>query len=159
MRREVRFEPGYDRVGETDGKYGRGSMVIRFLLHGNDGAVQFVMSTGWLPTHVVHREWGDVVDVRTPLQCLDGKRPIPPEPNATDIGHHWRTPSYDGEWKPSKCDVVTDGDCYYDGSGSNAETVMAAFFQRGDVAVWEALEEYYAQCKASADEYASERAS
>lgn len=157
LRREVRFEPGFDLVEETDGRYGRSSMLIRFVLHGPDGCVQFVMSTGWLPSHVMSAEWGDQVDVRRPLRCLDGVRPIPPEPMATDLGHHWRTPSYEDEYQQDHCDVIDGGGpCFYDGSSLNAEPVMAALFQRGDEAVWEALTQYYGYCVEQAETYHQE---
>jgi hypothetical protein len=156
LRREIRFEPGYDRVEETKGKYGRASMRMWFLLHGDDGSVQFVMHTGWLPTHIITSEWGDRVDVRVPLPCLDGIHPIPSEPMASDLGRHWRTPLYEGEYERSECDVI-DGGCYYDGSGLGAESIMAAFFQRGDVAIWEALGGYYGYCKEQADAFAATR--
>lgn len=50
------------------------------------------------------------------------------------------------------CCYLEQGFCFYDGSGLNAEPVMAALFTGGDEAVWSALEDYYALVEASAAE-------
>jgi len=125
MRREVQFEPGYNHVAEGRGRHG---MSIRFLLHGELGTTQFVMNTGWVP----------------------GEYSISPQiadltPMAVDLGFHWRTkPDANDYWfASSHCQALGDADCWYDGSGLNAEPVTKAFIDEGEETVWKRLEEYY----------------
>ena len=110
----IRFEPGW----ELDEEYGRRDMWIRFVCKGEDGAVQFLMSSGWY---------------------LD----LPPHPpKAFDLGYHSREPITGHETEFDECDIL-GGKCYYDGSGLQAEPILEKFLREGEEAVWEELEEYY----------------
>jgi hypothetical protein len=157
LRREVRFEPGYDHRAEDASKpagkrRGCHGLNIRFLLHGAMGCVQFCMYTDWLPSHVDHgAQFGPRVDRK-----LDhyGLRNLDLFPMAADLGHHWRAPLYEGEWQPTECEFLGHP-CYYDGSGLNAEPVMAALFIEGDAGVWRHLEEYYEYCRVKSEQHAS----
>lgn len=148
LRREIQWIPGrvYDKT------YGRSSMRLRWLLHGNLGTIQFVMYTGWLPEHVDTRaQFGPRVDTSRPLPCRDGVRPIQPDPMASDLGFHWRAPvswMTEGDAR-SDCDLFGGAPCFYDGSGLNAEPVMAALFTDGDEAVWSMMADYYADLAAA----------
>ena len=65
-------------------------------------------------------------------------------PMAADLGHHWRTPPYE-DCMSMDCDILEGRtSCFYDGSGLNAEPVMAALFTDGHDGVWRALDAYYA---------------
>jgi hypothetical protein len=150
LRREVRFDPGYDHREDDKGKpsgqrRGQHGMQIRFLLHGDLGTVQFVLGTDWVPTHVVDGPWGKKLDrSKDPavVRCA-GLFPMP-----VDLGHHWRTPVYEGEYQRDHCEWI-DGPCFYDGSGLNADPVAVALFTEGDAGVWRHLEAYYAECAVS----------
>lgn len=130
LRREVLFEPGYDGRDEGKGIHG---MNIRFLLHGENGTVQFLIFTGWLPTHQPHN-----LIIHNP--------PHHPHndvffgPMAADLGYHWKTKRYDDQ-EPMKCEFL--GECYYDGSGLRAEDVFKVLLTKGHEAVWEYLEKEY----------------
>ena len=120
--RAVVFEPGWN---DRAGKYGVHGMEIRFLLRGPKGAVNFVMSTGWVPG-----EKG--VDSRVADLF----------PSATYLGYHAHWPQYDAEIERNgACEYLSGQECYSDGSGLHAEPVLDDFIRRGDVAVWEALQE------------------
>ncbi len=129
LRREVRFEAGYDKVAEGKGRHG---MQIRFLLHGQSGAVQFLMYTDWLP--------GDAPSIGHYREAA-GRKSADMFPMAADLGHHWRSAPYEG-CEHGPCDVV-DGGCYYDGSSLNAERLLAVLFDEGDEGVWRELGDYY----------------
>lgn len=124
LRREVVITPAYDkRSSDPKKNYGVHNAEIRFHLIGQEGAVQFVASTGWdLPSvHSRSKAWG------------------------TDLGYHSHKPHYkDQEIVRDDCPVI-GGPCYYDGSTLNAEPVFNRMVAEGHEAVWEELERYYKQ--------------
>lgn len=144
LTREVLFHPGYDYrevdaskpPGQRRGCHG---LSIVFLLRGDDGAVQFKMGTDWLPTWVEPDGYFGPSVKPNPYPALRTHYPM-----AVDLGRHWKTPTYPDEMRMD-CTYLEQGYCFYDGSGLNAEPVMAALFTGGSDAVWSALEDYYAE--------------
>ena len=61
---------------------------------------------------------------------------------AADLGHHWTTPTYEGEGTYD-CEYVPGGTCYYDGSGLTADAVLKVFVEDGIDAVWAYLRQEY----------------
>jgi hypothetical protein len=119
--RALQITPGYRYRHNSE----RAGMKFRFWLSGPAGAVQFLMLTDWEP----------------------GQRQITPNaasyPMAADLGWHWRTPMYPGQALfANECDVL-GAPCYYDGSGLQAEPVLAGFLRDGLPAVWTYLERSY----------------
>ncbi len=151
LERIVRFKAGHDctrfecRWGKpicipgTGGSHGASGMEVSFIVKGDEGAVQFVLLTGWLPQHVTR-------DQRFPLSVdrwgakdmPDGFYPIP-----SDLGYHSKVPRHKGD-KPisDKCEF-TGGPCYYDSSGPRAAEAMYALVNGGDKALWEFMEAFY----------------
>ena len=121
--RAVLFQPGY----RTDRKtYGLHGMDITWLLRGPRGVTQFSMSTGWVPGQGMTPGTSDLF------------------PMATDLGYHALCPQYEGAFGPrDDCDYLPGGRCWYDGSGLNAEPVMARFLIEGEPAIWRELAEYH----------------
>lgn len=164
MERIIDFRPGWDRTTDIH------CMDICFVLKGEYGAVQFLMSTGWYPGTATERllstdgESGQVVSMwRTMFQ-----------PRGVDLGYHSKTPMYEGhdaigsieydyddredlgtednpltfpKAKPTgtfdPCPYTDGGPCYYDGSSLNAQPIFRRFLTEGDKVIWEKLEEYY----------------
>lgn len=145
--RQVHMQPGYDCMnfhGDEAGRkcHGRHGMEIRFFLIGEEGAVVFAMyASDWLPGSI---EYGHT-SRSTPLFGA----------MAADLGHHWLRPVYEGETENGPCDFLHGAECFYDGSGLNAEPVMVRFFDHGMDAVWEDLEDYYRSCSKGAREAAA----
>ncbi len=136
MRQEVRFDVGhncdeyeciegskrcYNGSGGFHGKHG---MSIRFLVHGEEGTVQFVMYTGWYPTEssYLSSEMGLVMPV--------------------DLGYHAVKPQYEGQ-SSMECQYLPGGKCYYDGSGLKAEVAYKTLINAGENDLWRFLTEYY----------------
>lgn len=147
--RRIEFEPGYDcmtALGEEAGRrcHGRHGMNVRFLLIGEEGAVQFLMyASDWLPGSIEHGH------TRRDLPLMGAM--------AADLGHHWLRPVYEGEESHgSKCEYLADAPCFYDGSGLNADPLLVAFFDSGPDAVWEYLTAYWFECSESAHKTAAE---
>lgn len=139
--RSIRFEPGYDKRAEsTPGKtYGVHGMDIVFFLRGEEGAIQFKMSTGWVPWEprpVSDRPelWGARYHQNDRLAGY---------PMAVDLGYHSNRPLYEGAYLLSNECPYIGGPCYYDGSGLSAEPVMVALIYDGEEAVWQLLVDYY----------------
>lgn len=138
MGRSVRFQTGYDE--RAGGKYGIHGMNITFYFRGDEGAVQFCMSTDWVPWKprpVSDRPelWGPrYQNLSTGTQGL--------YPMATDLGYHSLLPMYEGQDARPDCPFI-GGACYYDGSGLNAEPLMVTLIYDGEEAMWEELESYY----------------
>lgn len=150
LRREVRFEAGYDHSDEDKDKprgrrRGCHGLQIRFLLHGDDGTIQFLLYTDWLPSWASADEWHPVKP--QPIPALHDKFPM-----AADLGHHWDTSTYEGEKSMDECDVRPGGKCFYDGSGLRAEPVLAVLLKDGSDGVWAALEAEYEAVKAMVEE-------
>lgn len=135
FRREVAFEPGHPwntRNNPPSSNYGRGSLKIRFLLHGPKGSVQFLWSTGVTPerTSEIDR-WG------TREEWMHSA------PMGFDVGYHADEPQYD-EQESYDCTYRPGGKCYYDGSGLAGEEFLRVFLTEGEDAMWGALRERYA---------------
>lgn len=139
--RSVWFEPGYDHWTNRCGAgHGRHGMQLRFVLQGEEGAVQFLMYTDWVPGSV-----SSIGDVNSGGKTM-----------AADLGCHWIRPWYVGQERMTEgdCDYLPGGPCYYDGSGLNAGPVMALFFEQGPEAMWERLEQEYVEVAKEAKELA-----
>jgi len=131
--RLVRFEPSYDlRSEDPERDCGAGDVKVRFILKGEEGAVQFLFSTGWFLPHL-----------REELEAR-GHFSIMRYPWAMDLGYHSPKPIHGGETHFDDCDVL-GGECYYDGSGLNAIPLMRKLVAEGHEAVWRELERYYRQ--------------
>lgn len=129
FRRVFQVEPGYNDRG---GKYGVAGMGFRFVLIGDQGATQFTMNTGWVPGEKPSRLTYDLY------------------PSAWDLGYHWKVNPFGSEYHShfDDCEWLP-GECWYDGSGLNAIPVMHRFIQEGMPAVWQELEDYYADIAGS----------
>jgi hypothetical protein len=141
----VSMERGYDCItfecvnGHADcrpgagGSHGRHGLTLRFVSKGAEGAVQFMLYTGWLPQRVG----------RSPIGSRDlafnGHEPMP-----ADLGYHSKTPHYDGQSVMSEaCEYCDGGPCYYDGSSLNASDAMYTLVNGGGDALWAFLDAYY----------------
>lgn len=137
FRRVLQVTPGFPL---TDG-YGQHGMDMRFGLIGELGATQFLMFTDWVPQSAGR------TSLRSSASCF---------PMAADLGFHWKVDPYgDGSMRMPDCDFLGGSDCFYDGSGLNAEPVMKRFIAEGFDAVWEELERYYRDVASWATERAS----
>lgn len=124
--RVLRFEPGGGDHEHGRGPYGGQGLALRFVLVGELGAVQFLVTTGWEPGEYAGR---------------------PGYPFPSSFGFHWRlNPSEPGapdSWlRQPECDWF-DGGCYFAGSGLALQGVLEQFVSAGADAVWAALEEHY----------------
>lgn len=143
----VSFEPGHDCmkfeckfddpncVPNRGGSHGASGFSIRFVSKGEEGAVQFLLYTGWMPQYAKIssigtldiRKWGNVVD------CMP-----------TDLGYHSRKPHYEEQTTVVESCPFCDGEpCYYDGSGLNASLAMYTLVNGGEKALWEFLDAWY----------------
>jgi len=66
------------------------------------------------------------------------------KPTGADIGYHSPKPMYE-DHDAYNCDMFESGECYYDGSGLQAEDFMPTFLAGGSEAVWTMLESKYNQ--------------
>jgi hypothetical protein len=141
--RRIDFEPGYDCwTNPCPQRHGQHGMNLRFILAGEEGAVQFLMYTGdWVP--------GAINDIGH----LDRSRRLH-GPMAADLGHHWLRPVWEGEESQDNCEYLMGAPCFYDGSGLNAGPVLARFFKDGADGVWAELEDYYRLCAEEAGKVA-----
>ena len=119
--RRIEFTPAYDR--RDSGKIA--SVNMRFLLIGDDGAVQFTLSTGWHLKHVVkeHEPCG--------AYCFNKSLPL-------DLSYDSKKPIRDWQKEPTftDCDIM-GGDCY------TAIKVFDILCEHGEGALWKKLENYY----------------
>ena len=147
MERIITFEKGYNCIEyecaydsercrpNSSGSHGLHGMNIRFVLKGDDGAVQFVLYTPFLPTEKSYLE-------------QKGNSWMP-----ADLGYHAKKPQYDGQKITDQQCQYCDGEpCYYDGSSQNAEDAYKTFVRAGEEDLWRFLDEYY-NCVFNGGEY------
>ena len=145
----VKFERGYDCnrfecingsnhcYPDSGNSHGFHGLNIRFLVKGSGGAVQFLLSTDWLPQQVKP----DSISHRSINSWTNnlGRYPYP-----MDLGYHAKKPKYKGQTiAQDSCEFCGGEPCYYDGSTFNASDAMYALVNGGDEALWKFLEEYY----------------
>jgi hypothetical protein len=138
LRREILWEPGYDRRAEDADKpqgkrRGVHGMDVRWFLHGDLGSVVFTFCTMWLPTWATEGTFGLRVD--------NGSDPVH-HPSGSDFGHHWDTPTYEGESGQDDC-IFRPGGCFYDGSGLGGEDLLGLLLTEGHEPVWARMAEEY----------------
>jgi len=147
LEHQVKFISGYDCIyfeckfnsktckPDEGGSHGRHGLDILFLVHGKKGSVQFKLSTGWYPYYSKQSNIGtrevrhyDTINVF----------PFP-----TDLGYHSYKPMYKDHSSMGKCDVLNGKECFYDGSGLNAQDAFYILVNAGEEKLWKFLEEYY----------------
>jgi len=146
MKHEVKFIRGHDCilfecifnsskcVPKEGGSHGRSGLDIVFLVHGNKGAVQFKLSTGWMPLYSKVSRIG----VRSLNNELSDLYPMP-----IDLGYHSYEPMYEGHTSVGKCEILKGKKCYYDGSSLNSHDAYYTLINAGENALWEFLEQFY----------------
>lgn len=131
----VEASPAYHKIP----KYGVHGCDISFYLKGPKGAVQFVVSTGWMlpETYAWWEETGKAQELRVP----SGKFLASPFPS--DLGYHSPVPQYEEQTCISDDCGIIGGPCYYDGSTLGAEEPFHVLIREGTDGLWKYLEDYY----------------
>lgn len=126
--RLVEFQPAFDRRNPDPAKdYGIHGVELRMVLKGPQGAVQFLLYTNWQLPHVTEQTLTTCLTTRQNRISLQTHfLPIP-----ADLGYHWCTPHYKDQ-PLRECPYVAGGQCYYDGSGLNAERIYQVLVSEGD---------------------------
>ena len=131
----IKFECAWDRSDckpRSGGSHGVHGLEILFISKGEKGAVQFLISTGWLP----RQEEQD--NGYFPMFYLEGKSYL------ADLGYHSKQPMFEGHTQSTdSCPWCGGEPCYYDGSGLNASLAGYTLVNGGDEALWEFLDGYY----------------
>lgn len=138
--RRVDFHAAFDKRDPNPNKnYGIHGVDMRMYLIGEHGAVQFVLYTNW---HLPH--------VRAELDARPSSERWMDHPMPADLGYHSKVPMCDGDQPHPNCELLGGCDCYYDGSGLNAERIYDVLLREGSDGVWRELEAYYADVFGSA---------
>lgn len=120
---------------EPKRNYGITTCWLYFIVRGEQGAVQFAISSMWaskpVREHLAQFDFSSYWDQ-------------PREPIAVDLGYHSPTPHYEGQ-EPTiqPCKYVNGGVCYCDGSALNAKMWVEGFLAGGTYWLWAKLEQYY----------------
>ncbi len=145
-KRIIKFTPAYDKRSDNPKKnYGIGSMSIRFILEGKEGAVQVVLNTPFfLPETVEEYKKIGNKNKTQPSDLRDDYKGKPRGFDCWDVGFHSKKKlSYMSKEDENECDIL--GKCYYDGSslrGMN-DKVAELFMEKGEEFIWNYLEDYY----------------
>ena len=131
--RRVECSPGHWHRDEGKTDYGIGSVRMWFYLIGPKGAVQWQIGTEWYPPKA--RE-----GLMSGGRWADRERMM--KPTGWDLGYHSPRPMYEDQTLHGKCSVI-GGECFYDGSGLNADLLIEGFIAGGTDWLWPKLEEYY----------------
>lgn len=122
--------PGGPELGGRS--HGRGTARYRWILRGEGLAVQWM----WF----ADEHLPETVEYMTAERGADWSRGL--YPMAYDLGYHAATPLYECQDAHEGCDLLGLPQCYYDGSGLQAEPGMKLLAE-SDEAVWAWLEEYW----------------
>jgi hypothetical protein len=136
MEKIVEFNPAYDKRHSDPSKdYGVHGVDIKFVLKGEKGVTQFLLFTNWQLPHITEK---NLAKFNSPRDIRLFFTPMP-----AGLGYHSKEPlPYHDTPTSTDCEY-TGGDCYYDGSGLNAERVYDVLLHEGDKGVWRELELYY----------------
>jgi hypothetical protein len=133
------FAPGFEcekwKADPNDGSnHGCGCVDMLWIVRNESGAVQFRTFTGWYPSWKEQR-YGRASANTTPFPY--------------DLGYHSPKPMYEDQHSMGECGWLGSKDCYYDGSGLNAEKPFTILVTEGESALWKFLEEYHKETFAS----------
>jgi hypothetical protein len=138
----VKFKLPFDkRTDNPNTNYGIGSLRIWFILKGEKGAVQIVLSTHYFLPAITE----EYRKKNEPLH-LDYKGEPYPAFDCWDIGFHSKKkPDYMDKSDKQKCNII--GECYYDGSSlrGQEEKIGEQFLEKGEDFIWEYLEKEYSR--------------
>lgn len=110
--------------------YGIRGMELIFILKGELGAVNFTFYT------CQHLK-------SVSAELFSGNRQYNPfRGMAAGINYHSPKPMYDGQ-DSMECDILPEGQCYCDGSTTQAAEFENKFLAGGDAVVWPMLEQRY----------------
>lgn len=139
MEKIIEFLPAFDKRNANPSKnYGIHGVDLRMYLKGDKGVVQFVLYTNWHLPHVQDELESKTVDIdRFYIKTF--------KPQPADLGYHSPKPRYEGQYRTENCDLLDGHECYYDGSGLNAERIYDVLLKEGSEGVWRELEIYYNQ--------------
>lgn len=131
LEHRIEISPGYCLLHEDPKKdFGVGACRVWFYAIGPKGAVQFQIGTDWYP-EAARRHLGQ-------FPPSERRQPV-----GWDIGYHAHIPQYEGQTPRSgKCELL-GGQCYYDGSGLQADNWVEGFICGGTAWLWPKLDEYY----------------
>ena len=100
--------------------YGIGSMFFAMIYLKNNNAMQFTFSVPFYLPHVARG---------LPQDSLC-------EGLGYDVGYHADKPQYEGQSPMDKCNLLTEGKCYYDGSSLAADERYKQFLLQEDAFDW-----------------------
>lgn len=168
LQRKLIWEPGYDkRHPDPKQNYGVHGLSLRFLVSGKLGTVQFLLYTNWLLPSVT-KEFNEFEKVSrfllSPLPADIGyhsrvpryegqnpmfktriKRKAPKEIVFDEEQVSLPDFEIDREFLPEPCIYLNGDPCFYDGSSLNAVEYFNILVEKGDEALWIALEDYYSR--------------
>ena len=152
LERKVLFFSAWDKTNSDPYKnYGVSDIRMKFLIIGNKGVVEFDLSTNWYLPHVMERRLQSLKrDIFFGKEDFLLRRYIQPYP--MDICY-WSLEriSEDDTYFEDGLDYIFDHNpCFYgykyekeDDGLYTIDFVYQKFLERGDIAVWEYLENYY----------------
>jgi hypothetical protein len=136
------FAPGYNCPKPGGQGHGVHGMEIRWYLRGPKGGATLTFSTDWIP--------GELSPGHGLSPVGSAPRPVSQYPNGFGLGWCGLVPQYEDQ-EPTAgagCRLVPGGTCYSDMSFMASDPVAVDFTERGEPAIWEALEGCYADLKA-----------
>lgn len=98
-------------------------------VEGPPGAVSLVADVvHWVDEFAAHKgpSWSPEMVELMGLHRIDGGWLM-----AMDLGSHFRQQQYDGQIEMDDCIFLGDGHCFYDGTSSGAQELMAAWKRSG----------------------------
>ena len=135
LKKEIILNSAFDkRDPDPDKNLGIHGMDLVFVLRGPKGAVTFSVFTQMHLPHVAEELWRN---------SRSGEH-NPFKPTGADVSYHGLEPQWEDQEPRPDCTWLDGRDCYCDGSGLQAEALMAKLLKGGSEAIWEELERRYA---------------
>lgn len=132
-----------DPVGGVHG------VEFRFHVKGPEGAVAFVLYTGWLLPETLglvptNRARPDPLSFMVEYpRSLHAARTTQLHPMPVDLGYHSRVPIHEGQLSQPDCYLLDGQPCFYDGSALNASRPFEVLLRGGTESLFTYLEHFY----------------
>jgi hypothetical protein len=135
LERRVSASAAWDRRHPDPAQdYGIHGVEFRFSLVGEQAAVSFNLSTGWLLPSTLGVSTTSSSDYRAALWQRSRWYPQP-----AGLFLHFADPVAEYMREPSECDLLPGGRCYGCVSSHGADRPYFALIERGDEGLWEQL--------------------
>jgi hypothetical protein len=135
--REFFANPAYDKRDlEPTKDYGVGGILMNFVIKGDHGAINFVLSTNFVLPQTLEF-WQKKKEITKQIDLSYWLRPN------TDLCFHGLKPKYEGHKSHNDCCWMPGKECYVECDSFGGDEAYQALLTGGSEAMWQYMEKRY----------------